>query len=91
MRGAIVGSADGMEQRPGREGEFLHFALYQGKDGRVTQRSQVAFRVVDLEAAHARAVDAGAALIHGPQAQPWGRSARYEDPDGNVIELTERL
>lgn len=73
------------------DGEFLHFALYASKDGRVTERSQVAFRVDDLVAAHAQALAAGAVLIHEPRPQPWGRSGRYADPDGNVIELTEPL
>jgi predicted enzyme related to lactoylglutathione lyase len=72
------------------EGEFIHFALYASKDGSTTTRAQVAFRVDDLDAAHTRALDAGAELIHAPKDQPWGRSARYRDHDGNVIELTQR-
>jgi predicted enzyme related to lactoylglutathione lyase len=71
------------------DGAFIHFALYASKDGTVTQRSQVGFRVDDLDDAHTRAVAAGAELVHGPKAQPWGRSARYRDPDGNIIELTQ--
>jgi predicted enzyme related to lactoylglutathione lyase len=69
-------------------GAFLHFALYQSKDGTATTGAQIAFRVNDLETAHQRAVDAGAEVVHEPKSQPWGRSARYLDPDGNVIELT---
>jgi predicted enzyme related to lactoylglutathione lyase len=72
------------------EGEFIHFALYATKDGSATARSQVAFRVDDLAAAHVRAVAAGAEVVHPPKAQPWGQSARYKDFDGNVIELTQR-
>lgn len=71
------------------EGAFLHFALYQSKDGSATTGAQVAFRVDDLAAAHTRALRAGAQVVHEPKSQPWGRSARYRDPDGNVIELTE--
>jgi predicted enzyme related to lactoylglutathione lyase len=37
-----------------------------------------------------RAVAAGAEVLHGPGPQPWGTSARYLDPDGNTIELTQR-
>lgn len=70
------------------EGAFLHFALYASKDGSTTSGAQIALRVDDLAAAHDRAVAAGAAVIHGPVAQPWGRSARYRDLDGNVIEIT---
>jgi predicted enzyme related to lactoylglutathione lyase len=72
------------------EGAFMHFALYESKDGAVSSGAQIAFRVADLEAAHARAVTAGAEVIHGPKSQPWGRSARYRDFDGNVIELTQQ-
>ncbi len=70
-------------------GEFLHFALYQARDASATTGAQVAFRVGDLAAAHRRAIGAGAELVHEPKDQPWGRSARYRDPDGNIIELTQ--
>ena len=67
----------------------MHFALYASKDGQTTSGAQIAFRVDGIEAAHAVAVAAGARVLHAPIAQPWGRSARYNDPDGNVIELTQ--
>jgi predicted enzyme related to lactoylglutathione lyase len=67
----------------------LHFASYESKEADSTTRAQIAFRVDDLEAADRRALDAGTELVHGPADPPWGRSARYRDPDGNIIELTE--
>jgi predicted enzyme related to lactoylglutathione lyase len=70
------------------EGAFLHFALYQAK-GSPTSGAQVSFSVADVDAAHDRAVAAGAEVLHPPRAEPWGRSARYRDPDGNVVELTQ--
>ena len=70
------------------EGAFLHFALYAAK-GTPTTGAQVGFAVADLDAAQRRALAAGAGLIHGPVSQPWGRSARFRDFDGNVIELTQ--
>ncbi|MFN0145325.1 MAG: VOC family protein [Dehalococcoidia bacterium] len=73
------------------EGAFVHFALYQSKDGAQTTGAQVAFAVEDIADAHERAVAAGAELVHEPRDEPWGRSARYRDPDGNVIELTQRF
>ena len=85
-----------MDQWPSRrdlvdtEGAFLHFALNASKDGSVTTLAQIGFDVEDLDAAHERALAAGASPVHGPKAQPWGRSARYRDVDGNVIELTQR-
>jgi predicted enzyme related to lactoylglutathione lyase len=71
------------------DGAFMHFALYATKDGAATNRTQIAFRVADLDTAHARAVAAGARVAHEPKTQPWGRSARYYDFDDNVIELTQ--
>ena len=40
------------------DGAFMHFALYETKDGAATSGAQIAFRVADLDAAHERAVDA---------------------------------
>lgn len=45
----------------------------------------IVLEVADL----AQALAAGAELVHEPKAQPWGRSARYRDFDGNIIELTQ--
>ena len=72
------------------DGAFLHFALYEKKTEAVTTAAQLGIAVVDLDAARERALAAGAVEIHGPKQQPWGRSARYRDFDGNVIELTQR-
>lgn len=72
------------------DGAFLHFALYEAHDGAPTTSAQIGFEVTDLGDAHRRAIAAGVEVVHEPKAQPWGTSARYRDPDGNVIELTER-
>ncbi len=82
-----------MDQRAPRRGEladgaFLHFALYEAKES-PPRRAQVGLRVEDVDVAHARAVAAGAEVVHAPRDEPWGRSARYRDDEGNVIELTE--
>jgi catechol 2,3-dioxygenase-like lactoylglutathione lyase family enzyme len=71
------------------DGAFLHFALYESKGERTTG-AQLSFEVADLSVAHAGAVEAGIEVLHEPREEPWGTSARYRDPDGNVIELTER-
>jgi predicted enzyme related to lactoylglutathione lyase len=73
-----------------REGEYLHFALYPAK-GRPPSALQISLRVDDIEAAHARAVHAGAQVLHEPRNEPWGRSGRYQDLEGNVIELTQHI
>lgn len=70
------------------DGAFLHLALYEAR-GAVTSGAQISLRVADLEAAHLAAVAAGAEVLHEPRTEPWGTSARYRDPDGNVVELTE--
>jgi catechol 2,3-dioxygenase-like lactoylglutathione lyase family enzyme len=69
-------------------GAFLHFALYQSK-GVVTRGVQLGFPSDDLDAAHRRLVAAGVPCDHGPRQEPWGRTARYLDPDGNSVSLTE--
>jgi predicted enzyme related to lactoylglutathione lyase len=71
-----------------REGAYLHFALYPAK-GQPTSGAQITLSVENVDNAHATAVRAGVHVLHGPRAEPWGRSARYEDLDGNVIELTQ--
>lgn len=70
-------------------GAYLHFALYAAKE-QPTSRIQLTFAVDDIEDAHAAAVNGGARVVHEPRNEPWGRSGRYEDFDGNIIELTQR-
>jgi predicted enzyme related to lactoylglutathione lyase len=70
------------------DGAFLHFAIYESRGDR-TSGAQVSFRVDDLDAAHEGAIGAGAEVLHEPRVEPWGRSARYRDHDGNVVELTQ--
>ena len=71
-----------------REAAYLHFSLYPAK-GRPTSGAQITLSVDDIDGAHATAVRAGAQVLHEPRTEPWGRSGRYEDFDGNVIELTQ--
>ena len=70
------------------DGAFLHFSLYQAKSD-ITRCAQVGFHCDDLAAAHARMVAGGAPVIHPPRLEPWGETARYSDPDGNVVSLTQ--
>jgi predicted enzyme related to lactoylglutathione lyase len=73
------------------EGAYLHFALYPAKGRRPTIGAQISLSVDDIDGSHARAVKAGATVLHEPRTEPWGRSSRYEDFDGNVVELTQPL
>jgi predicted enzyme related to lactoylglutathione lyase len=52
---------------------------------------EIGLGVEDLKRAHARAEAGGAAILHPPRKERWGRTARYRDPDGNVVALTEQL
>jgi catechol 2,3-dioxygenase-like lactoylglutathione lyase family enzyme len=72
-----------------RDGAFLHFALYQSK-GAVSRDVQIGFPVSNLDETHKRLNAAGVPVIHEPRKEPWGKTARYRDPDGNSVSLTER-
>jgi predicted enzyme related to lactoylglutathione lyase len=71
------------------EPEHGVFALLAAAPGDETRRVRVAFAVEDIEEAHTSAVEAGADVLHPPRAQPFGRTARYRDPDGNTVALTQ--
>lgn len=71
-------------------GGYVHFALYAAKTNERTGGVQVGFAVDDVEATHQIALAAGAELLDEPRSQPWGRSVRFRDFDGTVIELTQR-
>jgi predicted enzyme related to lactoylglutathione lyase len=70
------------------ENAFLHFALYKSK-GVVTRNVQIGFAIENLEQVHQRLVAADVRVEHGPRDEPWGKTARYIDPDGNSVSLTE--
>jgi predicted enzyme related to lactoylglutathione lyase len=55
----------------------------------VTRDVQIGLASDALDAAHARLVAAGVPCDHAPRDEPWGRTARYRDPDGNSVSLTE--
>ncbi len=53
---------------------------------------EVAFVSSDVAAAHATALAAGAAEIHGPETKPWGQVVSYvRCPDGTLVELCSPL
>ena len=72
-----------------REGAYLHLALFPPDPG-VSENVEVGFYVDDLDAAHTRAVAAGAEVVREPRDEAWGRTAAYHDPDGNLVTLTQR-
>lgn len=49
---------------------------------------EIAFVTPDVDAALARAVDAGATLVQAPERMPWGQTVAYvADVDGVLVEL----
>jgi predicted enzyme related to lactoylglutathione lyase len=56
--------------------------------GEVT-RSSFGFTVADLDAVHGLLEASGAKVVHAPRTRPWGRSATYQDADGNTFSLTQ--
>ncbi len=73
------------------DGAYIHFALYPASPPHrpVTTATQIGFHVSDFDAVHARVVSSGASVLHAPRHEPWGRTARYLDPDRNLISITE--
>lgn len=72
-----------------KDGAFLHFALYRSK-GVVTHGLQIGFPTDNLGAIHTKLIAAGVVCECEPRDEPWGRTARYVDPDGNSVSLTEQ-
>lgn len=72
----------------GPDGGFLLFTLYSAGPGQAT-RSSFGFTVTDLDAVHRRVDASGTKVVQPPQTRPWGRSATYQDADGNTVSLTQ--
>ncbi len=73
------------------DGAFIHFALYPKREPQrpVATGAQIGFHVPDFDATHARVVASGTPVVSEPRDEPWGRTARYLDPDGNIVSITE--
>lgn len=72
-----------------KEGGYLHFAVYRAKGTAATTGLQLGFTTPDLRSFHSRAIGRGARVEHDPRPEPWGMTARYADPDGNTVSVTE--
>ncbi len=51
--------------------------------------ASLGFATEDLDALHAALVADRVAVVHGPEARPWGRTAAYRDPDGNLVSVSQ--
>lgn len=70
------------------EGRMV-FSLFRARPGAEARGVRVGFSVRDLDAAHARIAAAGADVLHPPRRMSWGRLARYRDPDGNIVGVSQ--
>jgi predicted enzyme related to lactoylglutathione lyase len=72
------------------DGAFMHFALYPTRAPRrpVTTGVQIGFHITHFDVTHARMVHRGCVVVQAPRDEPWGKTARYLDPDGNIVSIT---
>lgn len=72
------------------DGAYLHFALYPFNEPvrPVTTGTQIGFHVSNFNEVHARLEGAGIETVQTPRQEPWGRTARYLDPDRNIVSIT---
>jgi predicted RNase H-like nuclease/predicted enzyme related to lactoylglutathione lyase len=73
----------------GKDRGHLELALATA-DRDVTENAELGFFVDNVEAAHARAVAAGAEVVRAPHEERGRRMAAYRDPDGNLVTVTQR-
>ncbi len=67
---------------------YLWFNLYAAT-GKPTTGLDLGISVPSLDEVHQRAISAGVKVIKHPAAGTFGgRSATYEDPDGNVVTIS---
>ena len=73
------------------DGAFIHFALYRTHEPQrpVATAAQVGFQVADFDSVHQKVLASGAKVVQEPRGEPWGRTARYLDPDGNIVSITQ--
>ncbi len=74
------------------DGAYIHFALYPARlpIRPVTTGCQVGFHVDDFDAVFARVQARQIQVVQQPRVEPWGRTARFLDPDSNIVSITER-
>ncbi len=73
-----------------RDGAYLHFALFPARPPhRVTSGAEVGLLVADAADFHQQ-IASRVEVLHEPRPEPWGLTARYLDPDGNIVGVTSR-
>lgn len=74
------------------DGAFIHFAIYpaRGQNRPVTTAAQIGFHVADFGSAYTRLISNGSTMLQEARDEPWGKTARFLDPDGNIVSITEQ-
>ena len=62
--------------------------LAQAKPGQHTTGAEIGITVTDIDALHEKAAQFEVPVLEQPHDGEWGRNARYEDPDGNIVSVT---
>jgi predicted enzyme related to lactoylglutathione lyase len=70
-------------------GDYMILHLAQAESGRHTTRAEIGITVEDVDAVQQRASLFGVTVLKQPHDGEWGRNAVYEDPDQNVVSVTE--
>ena len=68
---------------------YFHFAIFNCVPDQEPTRAELSFSTNDLGALHAKAGAARVRVERAPRMRPWGFSADYLDPDGNLVGVTE--
>jgi predicted enzyme related to lactoylglutathione lyase len=55
----------------------------------IATAAQIGFQVADFDSVHQRAISSGTKVVSEPRSEPWGKTARYLDPDGNIVSITD--
>jgi predicted enzyme related to lactoylglutathione lyase len=69
-------------------GEYVMLHLAQASPGQRTTGAQIGITVDDVDAVHRRAAEFGVPVVEEPYDGEWGRSAKYEDPDRNIVSIS---
>ena len=88
MRSTIAGSVGSMQKSRGEKAPTFTSPSIPPRDSRL-RGCRSACLWTTSKSLMQRQYGVAPAVLHELRVEPWGRSARYEDFDGNVIEPTQ--
>jgi predicted enzyme related to lactoylglutathione lyase len=74
---------------PGADTRLVLFTP-TGHEDRIGSFSNIAFVADDVATTHAELAARGVEFVQPPKAEPWGTSAIFKDPDGNVFVISSK-